>query len=69
MEEVKTVLHQFWEIDNSGVESLPAITLEEKMVMEQAERSIKFGDDHYQIPIPWKQSNFLLSDHCNMAFQ
>ena len=37
-----TVLRQFWEIDNSGVENLPAMTLEGKMVMEQAERSIKF---------------------------
>ena len=63
MEEVNTVLRQFWEIDNSGVESLPATTLEEKMVMEQAERSMKFGDGHYQIAIPSKQSNFLLPDN------
>ena len=69
MEEVNTVLCQFWEIDNSGVESLPAMTLEEKMVMEQTERSIKFCDGHYQIAIPWKQSNFLLPDNYNMVFQ
>ena len=36
------------------MESLPAITLEEKMAMEQVERSIKFGDVHYQITIPNK---------------
>ena len=39
-------------IDNSGVESLPAMTLEEKSAMKQAERSIKFSDGHYQIAIP-----------------
>ena len=37
--------------------------------MEQAERSIKFCNGHYQIAIPWKQSNFLFPDKYNMAFQ
>ena len=69
MEEVNTVSHQFWEIDNSGAESLPAMKLEEKMAMEQAERSMKFGDGHCQIAILWKESNFLLPDYYNMAFQ
>ena len=69
MEEVNTVLRQFWEIDNSGVESLPAMTLEEKLAMEQAERSMKFSSGHYQIAILWKESNFLLPDNYNMAFQ
>ena len=69
MEEVNTVLCQFWEIDNSGVESLPAMTLEEKLAMEWAERSIKFSIGHYQIAIPWKESNLLLPDNYNMAFQ
>ena len=39
------------------------------MAMEQAERLTKFGDGHYQIAIPWKQSNFFLPDNYNMAFQ
>ena len=69
MEEVNTVLCQFWETDNSGVESLPAMTLEEKSATERAKRSIKFSDGHYQIAIPWKESNLLLPDNYNMVFQ
>ena len=63
MEKVNTVLCQFWKIDNSGVGGLPAMTLEEKLAMEQAERSIKFSDGHYHIAIPWKETNLLLPDN------
>ena len=45
------------------------MTLEEKLAMEWAERSIKFSNGHYQIAIPWKESNLLLPDNYNMAFQ
>ena len=37
--------------------------------MEQAERSIKFGDGNYQRAILWKESNLLLPDNYSMAFQ
>ena len=51
MEDVNVVLRQFWEIESGGVESLPTLTTEEKMVIEKVEKSIKFIDGHYRIDL------------------
>lgn len=69
VEDVNSVLRQFWEIDSSGVESLPVLTIEEKMAMEEAERSIKFSNGQYQVSIPWKHNKLSLPDNYKMALQ
>ena len=69
MEDVNVVLRQFWEIESGGVESLPTLTTEEKMVVEKVEKSIKFIDGHYQVAIPWKENKLSLPDNYKMAFQ
>ena len=35
MEDINVVLRQFWEIDSGGVESIPILTVEDKMVVEK----------------------------------
>ena len=55
-------MRKFWGIDSSGMESLPVLSVNEKMVIEKAESSIKFVDSHYQITIPWKEDRPSLPD-------
>ena len=68
VEDVNGVLHQFWEIDSSGVENLPILSVEEKMIVEKVERSIELSDGHYQVAIPWKEDKLPLPDNYKMTF-
>ena len=69
IEDVNVVLRRFWEIDNSGIESLPVVTKEEKLVLEKAGKSIKFSEGQYQIAIPWKEEKLQLPNNFRMALQ
>ena len=69
VEDVNVVLQKFWEIDSGGVESLPIQTVEDKMVVEKVEKSIKFIDGHYQVAIPWKENKLSLPNNYKLAFQ
>ena len=69
MEDVNVVLRQFWEIDSGRVESVPTLTVEDKMIVEKVKKSIKFIDGHYQVAIPWKEDILSLPDNCKLAFQ
>ena len=69
-ENVDFVLRKFWEIDNCGMESLPVLSRNEKLVSENDKHSIKFVHDHYQIAIPWKEDHRLsIPDSYKMAYQ
>ena len=39
-ESVDVVLRQFWEIDSSGVQSLPVMTVEDKIALDKVQKSI-----------------------------
>ena len=39
MENLNVKFHQFWEINNSRMESLPAINKQESLILEKAEKS------------------------------
>ena len=41
-EEVNTVLHQSWEIDSSGITNLPFVSKDEQLLLERAEKSVRF---------------------------
>ena len=69
VEDVNGVLHQFWEIDSSGVENLSILSVEEKMIVEKVERSIELSDGHYQVAIPWIEDKLSLPDNYKMTFQ
>ena len=67
VEEVNTVLRQFWEIDSSGITDLPFVSKEEQLLLEKSEKSIKFTEGHYQIALPWKQEMLQLPNNYRMA--
>jgi len=68
-ESVDVVLHQFWEIDSSGVRSLPVMTAEDKLVLDKVQRSIEFVNGHYQVAIPWREDRLTISNNYEMAFK
>ena len=67
MEDLNVMLHRFWEIDNSGMESVPAMNKQESLILEKAEKSITFSEGQYQIAIPWKENKLQLPDNYKMA--
>ena len=54
-EALDVVLHQFWEIDSSGVQNLPVMTVENRIVLDGVEKSLEFVNGHYQVAIPWRE--------------
>jgi len=67
IEEINKVLHQFWEIDSSGITVLPFVLKDKQLLLERAEKSIRFMEGHYQIALPWKQETLQLPDNYRMA--
>ena len=67
MDELNATLHRFWEIDNSRMESSPAMTKQESYILKKAEESIMFSDGQYQIAIPWKEDKLQLPDNYKVA--
>ena len=55
MDELNATLRRFWEIDNSGMKSSPAMTKQESLILKKAEESIAFSNGQYQIAIPWRE--------------
>jgi len=68
-ESVDVVLRQFWEVDSSGVQSLPLMTAEDKMVLDKVQNSIQFVDGHYQVAIPWREVGFSIPNNYKMAVE
>ena len=67
LNEVNITLRKFWEVDNSGTECLPSLTMRDEAILKKAQQSIKFVDGHYRIAIPWKEDNVSLPDNYSMA--
>jgi len=67
MEEVNSVLRQFWEIDSSGTTTLPVMTKVEQLLLDRVEKSVRFSENHYQIAIPWKEELLQLPNNYRMA--
>ena len=56
MEKINLMLQKFWEVDISGIEQVPLLNTEDKLVLDMAEESIKHNACSYEIAIPWKES-------------
>ena len=67
MDELNATLRRFWEIDNSGMESSPAMAKQESFILKKAEESIMFSDGQYQIAIPRKEDKLQLPDNYKVA--
>ena len=51
MQEANSVFRQFWEIDSSGTTTLPVMTKVEQLLLDRADKSVTFSENHYQIAI------------------
>ena len=67
MDDLNVTLRRFWEIDNSGMESSPAMTKQESFILKKTEESIIFSEGQYQIAIPWKEDKLQLPDNYKVA--
>lgn len=69
-EEINSTLKQFWTIENCGTANSPVIIAkEDKLVFDQAEKSLKFENGHYEVGIPWKPDAPKLQNNYDMALQ
>jgi len=59
LNEVNGTLCRLWEIDNSGAKNIPALTAEDKAILDKAQQCIKFVDGRCRIAIPWKEDKIL----------
>jgi len=64
---MNVILHRFWEIDCSGVESFPVMKDEDRIVLNKAQESIKFVDGRYRIETPWNNTAVELPNNYSMA--
>ena len=67
LNDVNITLRKFWEIDNSGIENFPTLTIEDESILNKAQQSIKYVDGHYKIAIPWKEDEVSLPGNYSMA--
>ena len=68
MEEIDTTLRKFWEIEAVNTEE-SVMSFENRIAVEKVEKSLKFVDGRYQVPIPWKENAPELQDNFEMAFR
>ena len=68
LEEIDTTLRKFWEIEAVNTEE-PVMSFESRFAVGKVEKSLKFVDRRYQVPIPWKQNASKLQDKSEMAFR
>ena len=61
------MLRRFWEIDYSGMESVPTMNKQQSLILEKAETSITLSEGRYQIAIPWKENKLQLPDNYKVA--
>ena len=68
LEEIDTTLRKFWEIEAVNTEE-SVMSFESRIAVEKVEKSLKFVDGRYQVPIPWKENAPELQDNFEMAFR
>ena len=67
MEKINSMLQKFWQVDTSGIEPVSLLSHEDKLVLNMAEKSIKYNDCSYEIAIPWKEKSIGLQNNFEMA--
>ena len=68
-ESVDVVLRQFWEVDCSGVQRLPVMTVEDRLALDKVQKSIGFVGGHYQVAIPWRKDKLSIPNNYKMALE
>ena len=62
------MINKLWEMEEEGIiqESLE-LSVDGKKVIELWDTQCKIVDDHFQLPIPWKDPDVIMSDNLNVA--
>ena len=68
-ESVDAVLRQFWEVDCIGVQRLPVMTVEDRLVLDKVQKSIEFVGGHYQVAIHWRKDKLSIPNNYKMALE
>ena len=69
MNEVNMTLRRFWEIDNSGIDDNQVLSIEDNLILNKAQQSIKFVGGHYRVAIPWREEKVSLLNNYSMALR
>ena len=67
MNEVNMTLRRFWETDNSGIDDNQVLSIEDNLILNKAQQSIKFIGGHYRVAIPWREEKVSLLNNYSMA--
>ena len=67
MNEVNMTLRRFWETDNSGIDDNQVLSIEDNLILNKAQQSIKFVGGHYRVAIPWREEKVSLLNNYSMA--
>ncbi|XP_068749411.1 uncharacterized protein [Montipora capricornis] len=68
LEEIDLTLRKFWEIEAVHKDE-PVLGIEDRTVMENTQKSLKFMEGRYQVAIPWKKNATLPQDNYEMALR
>ena len=69
MNEVNMTLRRFWETDNSGIDDNQVLSIEDNLILNKAQQSIKFISGHYRVTIPWREEKISLLNNYSMALR
>ena len=62
---LNSTLERFWDLDAIGIKDKS--TLEGNAVIDDFESSISYGENRYEVALPWKQSHAQLYPNLNLA--
>ena len=68
LEEIVSTLRKFWEVEAVNKRE-PVLGIEDRVAMENVNKSLKFVNGRYQVGVPWKENSPLLQNNYEMAFR
>ena len=69
MNEVNMTLRRFWETDNSGIDDNQVLSIEDNLILNKAQQSIKFIGGHYRVAIPWREEKVSLLNNYSVPLR
>ncbi|XP_067040969.1 uncharacterized protein [Acropora muricata] len=68
LEEIDLTLRRFWEIEAVHKDE-PVLGLEDRTILNNTQKSLKFVEGRYQVAIPWKKNTTLPQNNYEMALR
>ena len=60
-------VNRLWELDQCDLSADAGLSVEDRYVVSFWDKYSRFVDGHWQVPIPWKQNDFILPTNYNQA--